>query len=233
MSYGTFSRDSSSVSSANLSPRSPIRGAPSASPQPSEQSSLIRGGDVDRTADRLAASKELLQHAMDEAINPEKRHTAMYGFLAFLTLILMVKDYIVLEQGIEEDKNKAGQVMMISLASMNFVFFMLMGALGANNVLVNHVWIQRMFGLTSATYILLWCLQSSWTKDGVKWGKDMTNLGKANFYMTLFFVLPYIPVIYGAIVGQGTTTFGRKAGVFGIVLLIIIVLIAVIAAMNE
>jgi hypothetical protein len=61
----------------------------------------------------------------------------------------------------------------------------------------------------------------------------MTNLGKANFYMTLFFVLPYIPVIYGAIVGQGTTTFGRKAGVFGIVLLIIMVLIAVIAAMNK
>lgn len=178
------------------------------------------------------AAHDLIQGALDEQMDPNKRHTIMYGFLAFLTLTLIVKDYMVLEQGIEEGKNNSGQVMMISLSSMNFVFFIMMGALGATNVEVNHPWIQRIFGVTATMYILLWCLQSSWTKDGVKWGKNMTNLGQANFYMTLLFTLPYIPFIYRAIVGTNQTTLGRKFGVFGIVLLISIILVITISRLN-
>jgi hypothetical protein len=180
----------------------------------------------------LKAARDLLKQAANEQVDPGKRHTIMYGFLAFLTLTLIVKDYMVLEQGIEEGKNNSGQVMMISLSSMNFVFFIMVGALGATNVEVNHLWIQRIFGVTATMYILLWCLQSSWTKDGVKWGKNMTSLGQANFYMTLLFTLPYIPFIYRAIVGANRTSLGRKFGVFGIVLLISIILVITISRLN-
>ena len=184
---------------------------------------------------QLETAKEALTTAMNHAMHPAKRHTAMYAGLAFLTLILLIKDYVVLEQGMDEGKNKAGQVMMISLASMNFVFFMTIGALDSDksDTVVNHIWIQRMFGFTAALYILLWCLQSSWTKDGVKWGKDMTSLGKANFYLTILFILPYIPVIYRAIVGQNTTTPTRKWVVFFMVVAIAILLLVVITEINK
>lgn len=182
---------------------------------------------------QLETAKEVLTKAMNQSMHPTTRHTAMYAGLAFLTLILLIKDYVVLEQGMDEGKNKAGQVMMISLASMNFVFFMMIGALGPDNLVVNHIWIQRMFGFTAALYILLWCLQSSWTKDGVKWGKDMTSLGKANFYLTILFILPYIPVIYRAIVGQNTTSPTRKWVVFLMVVAIAILLLVVIAEINK
>jgi len=184
-------------------------------------------------ASSAEAAKKVFTAAMDQQMHPEKRHTATYAGLAFLTLILLIKDYIVLEQGMDEDKNKAGQVMMISLASMNFVFFMMLGALGPENLAVNHPTIQRMFGLSAGLYILLWCLQSSWTKEGVKWGKDMTSLGKANFYLTLLFILPYIPFIYRAIVGTATTSPMRKLGIGGIVVLIAVGLMIAIDRINK
>lgn len=169
--------------------------------------------------------------AVTAAIHGNK-HTIWYGFLALLTFMLMVKDYVVLEQGIEEDKNKTGQAMMISMSSMNFVFLLMFGAVGSDDIVINHPWIDRLFALSAGTYILLWYLQSSWVKDGIKWGQDMTELGKANFYMTLMFTLPYIYVIYTALAGSVLMSTKIKV-IFALIVIVLLVLPFLIIKFNK
>lgn len=166
--------------------------------------------------------------------------TIKYAVMALLTFMLIVKDYVVLDQGIEDDKNKTGQCMMISLSSMNFIFYLILGVglsvsngqkvYGATIDSLNGP-INYFFALTTVTYIVLWYLQSSWVKDGVKWGKDMTGLGKANFYMTWLFTLPYIYIIYHAFAGKITTT--KAKGIFGLIVVVLLALPFLIIKLNK
>lgn len=135
----------------------------------------------------------------------EGKHVIWFGILALATLGLLIKDYAVLNQGIDEDKNKTGQAMMISLTSMNFMVWLMFGAMGTRAVIKDHPWLDKLFAITTATYIILWYMQNTWTKSTIVWGKNMSELGKVNFFLTWIFIIPYFYVIYTAFSGPSMT----------------------------
>lgn len=124
------------------------------------------------------ALKKIQAPAGTNVYSSDGKHVILFGVLALATLVLLIKDYAVLDQGIDEDKNKTGQAMMISLTSMNLMFWLMFGAMGTRAIFTQHPFLDKLFAVTTATYIILWYMQNTWTKPQSYGAKIWTSWGR-------------------------------------------------------
>lgn len=125
-----------------------------------------------------------------------KQLTNMY-FIPFVLInfSLMVKDYVGLSQQMDKGKDPTGQSMLISLASINFMFWVMVLL---NPFVIYHIYIAAFFVLTHIAYIVLWLLSNTWLQPGAHWGSwgSMNSYGKFNSVFTAMLILPFLYLLF-------------------------------------
>ena len=138
-------------------------------------------------------------------------YKALYMFGAAGSLFLVIKDIMAMSSETDGSaKANSLQAIMIALASVNFMFWLMYLAVGHVNADMYHIWMSRIFGLTSVMYIILWVCQGvgglSWLKQDSQWTMGSSwntwnTFGKMNMAGGIIAVFPYLFVIFHAISG--------------------------------